>query len=373
MRASFLLIFIFLLNSLFIFSETVVDVKVYGGDVELENQAVSFGLSSQLHETKAPSPPVQTKPRVYFWREDWPVDGVNTSMTADYKAPTSETAEWKLVVSIPVNYTEPVTLDFDATAFVATGTLTMNGGAYADKNIASDFTGSLSRLAVGSGMYTISYVSTLSPALGLEASQNGKTLTWTVEEEVGVKEYKIVNSQTGEVIDTVVSNKLGEYEYALEDSAVEVRLEVVDSSGYQQTYLPEDGNIVRVEYELSAGWNLIAMPGKNSDIGELLDATSGAFWAWNGSIYSAVEDPVTGEGIWVFAEKSQNVLITAEASIDEMVIKPGWNLVGPAENCDVPECADAAFTWNSSYTNVLGNDNILLRGVGYWIFSVTGN
>lgn len=330
-------------------------------------------MSSLLHETKAPAPPVQTKPRVYFLREDWPVDGINTSMTKDYKALASETADWKLVVSIPITYTNPVTLDFDASAFAVTGTLKMTGGVYTNENIATDFTGIGNRLAVTNGIYTISYAQTLSPALGLEASQDGKTLTWTVEEEVGVKEYKIVNSQTGEVIDTVVANKLGEYEYVLEDSAVEVRLEVVDASGYQQTYLPEDGNVVRVEYELNVGWNLIAMPGEHSDIGELLDATAGSFWGWNGSTYTAVDYPSAGEGIWVFSQKSQTVLITAETSVKALEINPGWNLVGPVENCDVPESADAVFSWDSTYINILENDNILLRGAGYWIFSATGN
>lgn len=372
MRTIFLLLII-CFNSVFLYSELIVDVNVYGGAVELENEAISFGLSSAAHETKAPTPPVQTKPRAYFWREDWPVAGINTSMTKDYRTPTAETAEWKLVVSVPITYTDPITLSFDASGFAVDGNLTMTGGAYTNENIALDFTAPVDRLAVTNGIYTISYVSTLSPALGLEATQDGAKLTWSVEEEIGVKEYKLVDSKTGQIIDTVVANELGEYEYTLEDASIEVTLVVIDSSGFKQTYLPEEGSVVRVSYELNPGWNLVAMPGANADISELIDVTTGAFWGWDGSTYFPVDNPEAGQGIWVFSEKSQNVLITAEESEVNLEINPGWNLTGPVENCEVPECADAVFTWNSDYENVLENDNILLRGVGYWIFSVTGN
>ncbi len=208
----------------------------------------------------------------------------------------------------------------------------------------------------------------VTPAIGLEFVQTGSELSWTVEEEVGVKEYQIVDAITGVIIDVVTADGSGSYSLVL-DSDNEVKLVVVDNSGYTQTFVPADGNILKVVYDLKEGWNLIAMPGDNADTDALKDVTVGGMWAWNGIAYETTEAPAACQGVWVYSPKTVQVVVAAEKSDAEISLQPGWNLVGPKENIKVPEAAHAVYSWNETYEELL-QGGTMIQGVGYWVFSL---
>ncbi len=205
------------------------------------------------------------------------------------------------------------------------------------------------------------------PALALEVFKEDNILNWTVENEIGVKEYQIVDA-SGALIDTVQAGE-GSYSYELTSQSA-VKLVVVDHSGYTQTFLPADGNELKVVYNLAEGWNLIAMPGDNADTSELEAATTGNFWAWNGIAYETVEVPVACQGIWVYAPKAVQTIVSYEKCNAEIILESGWNLVGPKENIKVPEVAHTVYSWNDTYQNIATEDALLIQGVGYWIFSL---
>ncbi len=208
----------------------------------------------------------------------------------------------------------------------------------------------------------------LTPAIGLEVVQTGTELSWTAEDEVGVKEYRVVDAATGEILEVVVAGN-GSYSVTLPEG-IEAKLVVVDNSGYTQTFVPADGNIVKVVYDLKEGWNLIALPGDNADITALKDVTVGDFWTWNSTAYEKAVAPATCQGIWVYAPKVVQTIVTAEKSDAEIILQSGWNLVGPKENISVPKAAYTVYSWNETYQNIATEDGVLLQGVGYWIFSL---
>ncbi len=205
------------------------------------------------------------------------------------------------------------------------------------------------------------------PAIGLEVVQTGTELTWSVAAEVGVREYQVVDVATGEVLEVVVAGK-EIYSVTLPEG-VTAKLVVVDNSGYTQTFVPADGNEICVVYDLTAGWNLIAMPGENADITDLKDVTIGNFWIWNGTAYEKTTAPQACEGVWVYAPRTAQTVVTANKSDAEITLLPGWNLVGPKENIEVPEAAHTVFAWNKTYEQIL-EGGTMLQGVGYWVFSL---
>ncbi len=206
------------------------------------------------------------------------------------------------------------------------------------------------------------------PAIGLEVVLTGTELSWTVGDESGVKEYQVVNAATGELIEVVVAGN-GSYSVTLPEG-VEAKLVVVDNSGFSQTFLPADGNIVKVVYDLKEGWNLIAMPGDNAETTDLQKATAGDFWAWNGSAYETTENPAACQGIWVYAPKTVQAIVTAEKSDVDISLQSGWNLVGPKENITVPETAHTVYSWNETYQEIADENAVLIQGIGYWIFTL---
>ncbi len=208
----------------------------------------------------------------------------------------------------------------------------------------------------------------VTPAIGLDVSQEGSEFSWSVATEIGVKEYQVVNAATGEVVEVVVAGN-GSYSVTLPEG-VEAKLVVVDNSGYTQTFLPADGNIVKVVYDLKEGWNLIAMPGENADISALKDVTAGGIWAWNGAAYETTETPAACQGIWIYAPKTVQTIVTAEKSDVDISLQSGWNLVGPKENITVPETAHTVYSWNETYQEIADDNAVLIRGIGYWIFTL---
>ncbi len=51
-----------------------------------------------------------------------------------------------------------------------------------------------------------------------------------------------------------------------------------------------------------------------------------------------------------------------------VALDAGWNLVGPAEDCKVPDGVDAVFSWNDVYENILTSEDGLIKTQGYWMF-----
>ncbi len=211
-----------------------------------------------------------------------------------------------------------------------------------------------------------SYNETVTPAIGMTVAQDGNLLSWTVDAEVGVKEYQIVDAATGEVVEVVVAGN-GSYSTTLPEG-VEAKLVVIDNAGYAQTFIPDDGNILKVVYDLKEGWNLIAMPGDNADVANLKDVV-GDFWAWNGIAYEATDAPKACQGIWVYAPKAVQTVVTTEKSDAEIELNSGWNLMGPKENIKVPDTAHTVYGWNETYQELL-EGGTMIQGIGYWVFSL---
>ncbi len=216
------------------------------------------------------------------------------------------------------------------------------------------------------GAYEFDFSS--SPAIGLEFVQDGKQLTWNVAEELGVKEYRIVNVETGVVVDIVQAGK-APYSYEL-DQNIAVKLVTVDFNGFTQSYLPADGSKIRVVYELAEGWNLIAMPGANADVTDLETVVSGGIWGWNGTAYEIVSVPIVGKAVWVFAPNNVEAIVEADMVEAELELQPGWNMVGPTVNMEIPPAAYAVYAWDESYWDILHENSVLMQGIGYWIFVV---
>ncbi len=208
---------------------------------------------------------------------------------------------------------------------------------------------------------------TLTPVLGLEVTQTGSTLTWSVTDEIDIKEYHIINVTTNELINVVLAGELN-YSYELE-SGVQVKLVVKDNSGLADTYYPTNGKVESVEYNLTAGWNLITIVGENADLSALKAVVGNQFWAWDGSAYEVVTNPEPTQAIWVYSPMASDATITVEKSDATIELIQGWNMVGPVNNCKTPETATFIYSWNNIYQEVIKNDDMLIRKVGYWIFS----
>ncbi len=204
----------------------------------------------------------------------------------------------------------------------------------------------------------------ITPVVGLEVVQSGTELTWTVEEEIGVKQYTVIS---GDETIIVMADGSGSYSITL-DSDAPAKLIVVDKSGFTQTFYPEDGDIKTVAYNLSEGWNLITVTTENADLTELTKVC-GDLWIWAGDAYQLTTDPQPTQGVWVYAPKDVELTVSGNRSDAEMAITTGWNLVGPVENSSVPVAATIVYSWNDIYESIATDQGVLLKGVGYWIFS----
>ncbi len=209
----------------------------------------------------------------------------------------------------------------------------------------------------------------VTPALGFEAVLEDGTLRWTVGAELGVEKY-VVKDVSGNVIETVLSNGSGSYSVELPDGVEDVFIEVVDTNGSRQTFAPEAGNVQTTVYDLRKGWNLIAVTADNADFGELEKAAVGTLWSWNGESYVKMDSAEATNAVWVYVNAARQVAVSGKKSSAGISVKTGWNMVGPVENCRVPATALSVFEYEAdSYTQLRGEEPIMLEGVGYWIFS----
>lgn len=207
---------------------------------------------------------------------------------------------------------------------------------------------------------------TPTPAIGVDVKQTGTLVEWTVEQELDVKEYQLVNVETGDVVATVVAEGSKGYSVTLAEGVV-IELVVVDANGEKQSFTPADGNIVNTDYNLTAGWNLIATTGDNADLSEVEAATVGTMWAWDGSKYVASDAQDAFTGVWVYATEAASVSATAIKAGSTLTLQPGWSLAGPANNVNRSEDV-VVFSWTSKYNEVLDTYNALMKGQAYWFF-----
>ena len=226
------------------------------------------------------------------------------------------------------------------------------------------------------GFYTLGMQRATTPAIGLEFTKqtvDGKlNLTWTAEEGIGVAKYAIEKKTENGWKTVYVTDDINGDNYSFVDEngdmSSEYRLITYDSYGTKST-TSVDSPQTKIYLTLNKGWNLLSLPIKGADMSKLHNK-SGTIWGWNGTNYVKVELPEPFNGFWVYSEIEETVLVTGQYPDDTDWTKnlnTGWNLRGPYSNQRKPNYIDEAFSWTDSYNNVL-EDNILMRGVGYWLF-----
>ena len=213
----------------------------------------------------------------------------------------------------------------------------------------------------------IKFSQSVTPAIGLKVSRADNELCWTVEDEVDVKEYRVVNAETKAVIEVVLAVDADAYSVAVPDG-VAVELVVVDHSGFSKSYLPQDGSKVTEVYTLKEGWNLIAVTCENADLTPLKEETVGVIWGWNRTSYEATDAVEATGAVWVYSPKAKRVYVTGTRSEAEIQLDSGWNMVGPTKDAYIPEDADTVYAWSTVYDVIAGNEKVLIGGKGYWIF-----
>jgi hypothetical protein len=210
--------------------------------------------------------------------------------------------------------------------------------------------------------------STVTPAIGLTVSLADNVLSWSVLEERGVKEYRVVDADTGKVYEVVLAVDADSYSVEVPEG-VNIELIVVDQSGHSKSYIPADGNIVKELYNLQKGWNLIGITSDNADLDTLKDETAGVIWGWNGVSYEVVDEVPAASAVWVYTTGEKTVAVSGKKSDAAVVLYKGWNMVGPVVTMDVPEAADTVYAWSTVYDIIVDKYNALEQGKGYWIFS----
>lgn len=77
---------------------------------------------------------------------------------------------------------------------------------------------------------------------GLEIAQTGDKLHWSIDNEVGVKKYEIVDSMTGEHLETFIATRSKHYDTTVQKD-VAVKLIIVNNQGAYQVCYPKTRNI----------------------------------------------------------------------------------------------------------------------------------
>ena len=287
---------------------------------------------------------------------------------------TIRTGAWRHVAVVREGLTGKIYIDGveSGTATTTTKIPLINisvaiGADHRDNN--KYFKGSIDEVQIYDVALTEAQINNIfTPVVGLELVQTGNELTWTLEGEIGVIKYQVINAETGELIEEIDATGKSSYTTTLPDG-VKAKLVVVDNHG-SQTYFPMDGNIVTTPYELVKGWNLIAITGDKADISKLESVAIGPLWAWNGSNYVRTTAPTATQAIWIDSVKETTVNVSAEKSEAKVTLNTGWNMVGPTNNESIPKGAMSVFTYDDTYNAITEQDKLLIRGVGYWIFAL---
>ncbi len=200
---------------------------------------------------------------------------------------------------------------------------------------------------------------------------NGLQLDWSIEEEDGITSYAVeIKTEAGwETIyqTTTLINGVGSFVDETGTMQDEYRLVLTDDTGLTQN-VTISSQKTTVNYTVQKGWNLLSMPLSNADITNLKPFAP--LWGWTGNQYEIVTQLPAYNGFWIYSNEEQSIEITgneaAEGSWSDGMIT-GWNLTGPHDTVKVPDWADAIYSWNSYYNNLL-DQSIMLRGIGYWIY-----
>ena len=227
--------------------------------------------------------------------------------------------------------------------------------------------------ALPDGYYTLGLTEAIAtPAYGVEVVKEGDSLNWTVDYEDGVVSYRI-EKKIGESWNTVTAvAATGEVNstYSVVVGEGEFRIVAIDASGFSQTFGVTDANVVDCFIDIKSGWNLISVPCENADLASL--KSLGTLWCWDGKGYVEVEEPQAMQGLWIFTDAATELNLKGNCIENANVnLTSGWNLVGPAANCQLPEGL-TAFTWDGAYNALLNDGKGLITGQGYWIYSDNG-
>jgi hypothetical protein len=127
------------------------------------------------------------------------------------------------------------------------------------------------------------------------------------------------------------------------------------------------------------GWNLVSLPIEPpvtavatvlASDGAAAPIHEGAVLIWNGTDYVETEDMHAGIGYWVHAGEPSVLLVKGSpAPQDLLPLLQGWNLIGPAQVCPLPNddrIRGPALFWNSALLRYQPVDS-LIPGWGYWI------
>lgn len=217
------------------------------------------------------------------------------------------------------------------------------------------------------GYYALGSVSVFSPVLGLELTLTDDLLHWQTVKESGVSHYEVQQFIKG-YWTTIQTIQAGSNSYVVQvNPDLDVRLKVVDHSGFVQSFLPNNHHLARITFTLTPGWNLLSMPFEHANLAPLLNHTLSEPMVWNGDTYQFTDKLTVGQGFFIYSMDTAEVVIEGERSMAELDLKSGWNLSGVTENREIPENVKAVYTHDSTYQDVL-ETGILIEGIGYWIY-----
>ena len=208
----------------------------------------------------------------------------------------------------------------------------------------------------------------ITPEFSLSFFQCGVYLNWEWNDDLTSTRFDIHDSVTKELITSVYSTTEKVYNLTL-DHPRDVYLVVV-SDGRFQSYSPQVSSMVTVTYELKKGWNLISIASDCVDLSKLANYANGKLWTWDGSNYTELIDSQPTDAMWINVLKPVTVHLDGKRSNAEIVLTNGWNMVGPAGNCEIPKEALSTFSFRNNMNTVIDGDNLLQHGNGYWIFSL---
>lgn len=215
--------------------------------------------------------------------------------------------------------------------------------------------------------WSLAGTATVTPVLGLTITLDGSTLSWQAEAEIGVSHYKVQQFIDGQWV-TIEELTAGAQSYeSMINPAFDVRLLVIDQSGFTQSFLPDLAGKARVSYTLKTGWNLLGLPLDDADMSGLEAAIDGQPMVWNGVAYEVSNELQAGDAFFVYASAPAEVVVTGTKTVKAIELVKGWNLVGVTENQEAPVDAAIIYTLNEAYETVV-EQAILLEGVGYWIY-----
>lgn len=220
----------------------------------------------------------------------------------------------------------------------------------------------------GDGIYlTYAMRDPLTPVIGLELAINDDQLTWSATQELGVKSYQVQQLING-TWTTLEELTAGATVYTTTiNPNYEVRLTVIDTDGFTQTFSPNVNGLSHFTYTLNAGWNLLSLPLSDVDFSPLFAAIDGAPMIWENGQYQTVETLQPGQAFFVYTPSATEVRISGVRATGELTLVKGWNLVGVTENQIAPSTADIIYTHDQSYQEVLSSET-LIQGIGYWIY-----